>query len=396
MNTNAKRRNKSTKRQPRKNYKSYADRIILPVENIALGPRKLRDRADIDYNLMHKGVRTVSSSKAYYPIDDEYSTDNDVNEPARILREKFNVLEADDNGSHIDLENSLLRIYRISSMCEPSLPPGIITDDSLSIREALKIDEREGNHKFRDAIKSEIIDNLINKTHTLVPIDRESIAKLGRHWKIHIVVKCKRKLKADGAYDKHKTRGASRGDEYLRLLIKAGVSLPKTFSPTINQLTFQFVLQIAISKKLLHATTDIDAAYLNAPVSDDEDTILIIIDDTLANICDLPRGTLYRVNRSLYGLPSSGRNWFNHYSANLILEGYQQSKFDPCLFFCINGHETTYVCLFVDDTYIFSNSQENLDRFVFNMNKHYTVTLNSIADSFLGIHFQHNDEDQLR
>lgn len=389
--TNPKRSNGGSSR---KNYRNYADRIILPVETQALGPRQLRNHDNVDYNALHKGIRTISSSKAHYDTmhHENIDTNEDNVELATLLREKFNEIEKNDNDDIIDLENTVLRICRISTLTDPTLPPGVTSDDSLSIKEALRIDEREGNTKFRDAIKAEIVGNLITKTQTLVPIDRDSLAKLGRYWKIHIVVKCKRKLKADNSYDKHKARGAARGDEYLRQLLRQGIKPPKTFSPTIAPLTFQFVLQIAVAKRLKHATCDIDYAYLNAPVSDDEDTIIIIIDDTLADICSLPHGTLYRVNKSLYGLPSSGRNWYKHYSSNLILEGYAQSKFDPCLFFRINEEETTYVCLFVDDTYIFSSSQTSLDNFVSKMNNHYNVTLDSLADSFLGIHFQHCDD----
>ena len=175
----------------------------------------------------------MSSTKAHYH-DEIESIDNVDMELAKILRDKFDILEKDDNNDQIELENTIMRIYRISALSDPLLPPGVITDDALSIREALKIDEREDNNKFRDAIKAEIIDNLINKTHTLVPIDRDSIAQLVQHWRIHIVVKCKRKLKADGSYDKHKARGAARGDEYLRMLLKAGLKPPKSFIPTIN------------------------------------------------------------------------------------------------------------------------------------------------------------------
>ena len=71
----------------------------------------------------------------------------------------------------------------------------------------------------------------------------------------------------------------------------------------------------------------------------------------------------------------------------MINEGYAQSKFDPCLFFRINDHEVTYICLFVDDTYVFSNKMEHMNTFLASMQKHYKVTLDETGESFLGIQF---------
>ena len=93
--------------------------------------------------------------------------------------------------------------------------------------------------------------------------------------------------------------------------------------------------------------------------------------------------------KCLYGLPKSGKLWYEHYTRNLIKEAYAQSQYDPCLFYRINEHETTYICLFVDDTFVFSNTEVNLNTFFENMKKYYQVSLDTTAESFLGIHFDH-------
>ena len=51
---------------------------------------------------------------------------------------------------------------------------------------------------------------------------------------IPTTVKCKRKLKPDGSYDKHKARMAARDDLLVRRMLKLGMDLPDTFSPTIR------------------------------------------------------------------------------------------------------------------------------------------------------------------
>ena len=112
------------------------------------------------------------------------------------------------------------------------------------------IDMKSGNPLFRDAIRSEVLDNLIKNKGTLRPIFKEQLQKLEDYITIPTTVKCKRKLKPDGSYYKHKARTAARGDLLVRKLFKLGIDLPETFSPTIRTLTILLVLQIAISKGL--------------------------------------------------------------------------------------------------------------------------------------------------
>ena len=115
--------------------------------------------------------------------------------------------------------------------------------------------------------------------------------------------------------------------------------------------------------------------------------IITKLDDDIADICGLPRGKLYRIRKALYGLPASGRLWYQHYTERLKEEGYTQSRFDPCLLTRITADETTYICLFVDDTYVFSNKAAHMETFVQRMQKYYQVTLDTTGESFLGIQF---------
>jgi hypothetical protein len=65
---------------------------------------------------------------------------------------------------------------------------------------------------------------------------------------------------------------------------------------------------------------------------------------------------------------------------------------DNCLFYHVNNMKTTFIVLFVDNTLIFSKRQEDIDQFSERLNRHYELTLDAKADSFLGIHIEHNDD----
>eukprot|EP01036_Dinobryon_divergens_P035206 gene35206-biopygen27828 len=378
-----KRKAKSTSHR---NYRSHADRLVLPVYTKPMGPRELHPRERLDYNKVNKGeyanIRTISGVKAYYEFPD--LTEAEIVDLASIMARDLKRLEVDDSSPQAIIESTVARIHRISALLERYVPVEDIVDNSISVGKALNIDAAMGNNKFEHSIKAEV---LITKTRTLEAITHTEVKALPEHTFIHTVVKCKRKHNPDGTYDKHKARTAAREDEYLRKLLARGRPPPASFSPTINTLTFQFVLQVATSKNLHRATQDIKYAYLNAPLPDDMEPLITKLDDNIADICGFPRGQLYRICKALYA-PASGRLWHEHYTNSLKKEGYTQSKFDLCLFFRVNESEVTYICLFVDDNYVFSNKTDHMTTFVTSMQKYYQVTLDDKADSFLGIQTQ--------
>ncbi len=102
---------------------------------------------------------------------------------------------------------------------------------------------------------------------------------------------------------------------------------------------------------------------------------------------------LYRIDKCLYGLPDSGRHFYRHYRDALIAEWYLMSNMNNCLFYRVKDVETTFIVLFVDDTLIlFSKRQEDIDQLSARLNRHYEMTLDAKADSFLGIHIEHRDD----
>ena len=64
------------------------------------------------------------------------------------------------------------------------------------------------------------------------------------------------------------------------------------------------------------------------------------------------------------------------------------SAFDNCLFYRTTATETTYIIVYVDDTFILSNSLENIDTVIACLGN----TLDLDATSFLGLNLQHNPD----
>ena len=68
------------------------------------------------------------------------------------------------------------------------------------------------------------------------------------------------------------------------------------------------------------------------------------------------------------------------------------STFDNCLFYCAKPTETIYILVYVDDTFIFASHPDHLHALIAAIGKHYEVTLDLDATSFLGLQLTHNPD----
>jgi hypothetical protein len=311
----------------------------------------------------------------------------------RTIMDKDNpppsIFSTDNDGTPSDTD--IMRNYALDTLFASEYYTG--DTEEIETTDALRAPDRA---QFTIAIQKEI-NSLLHETKTFIPVTKTLTGYLEnttnkRVWRIRTTLKCKRKKKPNGEPDKHKARAAARGDTLRRAMIKLNVPLPPSYSPTIMPLTFALFLQLAVIQHLHMATMDIKSAYLNAPLPAEADWIVTTLEPHIATVCGLNPAQEYRITNALYGLPDSGRIFYLHYKKALIAEGYLMSVFDNCLFYRISPTETTYIIVYVDDTFIFSNSQANIDTVITNIGTHYEVTLDRDATSFLGLNLSHNSD----
>ena len=324
---------------------------------------------------------------------EQFRRSNSISSIRRHTRNIEELTAASTSDNKEDEEPTILHNYRMLSIHDSDAiaPMDLDDQENISTRDALLAHD---SPLFATAIKSEIA-TLLTETKTLIPVGRDYVDSLERKLIIGTTVKCKRKKRENGQPDKHKARGAARGDQLARQYQKLGMPAPKTFSPTIKPLTFAFILQLAIQQNLIMATMDIKSAYLAVPIPSTEIPIFTKLETFVSELCGLDKNQYYQLNKYLYGLPDSGRAFYFHYRDALVSEGYTMSKYDSCLFHKVTPSETTYIIVFVDDTFIFSNTQPNMQRFIDSLSQHYTVTLDTVADSFLGLNIQHDADNSV-
>ena len=235
----------------------HPNTIVLPVKTRPI--EELRD-----------GARRTSNRKRTRPqsyINESYSEGETTWEKNGELVRGINIIEqinahmqTDDN----DNEARIVSIYHMLTMHDPeilSVPEDDENSENISTRDAFKAPDAE---QFKEAICKEVWD-LTKGTGTLVPVSTEEVRAMKKYWQIGTTLKCKRKKKGNSLPDKHKARGAARGDQLAAKMLRKGLPMSQTFSPTVKPLTFSFMLQIAVTLDCIWCTADIKSVCLNVP-----------------------------------------------------------------------------------------------------------------------------------
>ncbi len=182
----------------------------------------------------------------------------------------------------------------------------------------------------------------------------------------------------DGSVKKFKARFCARGDKQLE-----GIDYFETWAPVVQWSTIRIVLIMALKLSYRSAQCDITAAFIHAVLPDDEEIFI-----------HQPRGFhqkhnhVLRLRRSLYGLKQAPRHFFQYLTERLLKQGFQQSIYDPCLFFTAS----MIVVVYVDDLLIFAKTDNLIDSLITCMQKEdICLRKEGTAEGYLGVDIKHVD-----
>ena len=133
-----------------------------------------------------------------------------------------------------------------------------------------------------------------------------------------------------------------------------GVDYNETFLPTAYMTSIRVLMQLAAQHDLILHQMDVKTAYLNAPIDCE------IYLDQIENKDG--KRLVYKLNKSLYGLKQSGRNWNTVLHTYLVENNFVQNQSDTCVYTMSNDNETIYILVWVDDLIIAASNEEALSR----------------------------------
>jgi hypothetical protein len=154
-----------------------------------------------------------------------------------------------------------------------------------------------------------------------------------------------------------------------------------------------------MSLLLTLATKQVDytAAFVHAPIDKPPgyDEMTDLEKEQSGVYIEMPRGfaeekegKVLKLNKSLYGLRQSPRNFFLFLKGNLEAVGLQQSEADPCLF--VNDK---VICLvYVGDTLFFAKEMSDIDDLIQDLEKTMVLEVEDDVAGFLGVHIDRRDD----
>ena len=221
----------------------------------------------------------------------------------------------------------------------------------------------------RNAMDEKMHSLKVNDTFTLTPLP-EGKQMVGGRW-VYAV-----KESADGTLT-HKARYVAKGYSQTK-----DIDYFETYAPTTQMTSVRVLMQLAAKLDLTVHQLDVKTAYLNAPIDCE-----IYLEQ--AEGCEVPgkdKKLVYKLNKSLYGLKQSGRNWNSVLNNELINNGFKQSLADPCMYVKHNGKDIIILLIWVDDI-IASSNVSMLDEVKAMLSQKFKMKDLGVISRFLGIDF---------
>ena len=220
--------------------------------------------------------------------------------------------------------------------------------EPVSLRAALATDAAT---EWLSATRSELSAHRKNGTWSVVsslPRGRSAIPS-------RFVFKVKRG--PDGGILKYKCRLVAKGFRQRPLL-----DYQATFSPTLRTSTFRMLCALACQLSLSFHQMDVSTAFLVPPLK--EEIYLRLPEQDLVDqhLPEYQSSPLVRLNKTLYGLVQSPREFYLHLSKILVGMGLTQSAQDPCLWLCVRkGRLVCAIAFYVDDICVVCVEEEIQD-----------------------------------
>ena len=262
-----------------------------------------------------------------------------------------------------------------------------------SLKQAMKDEKRRG--AILASIYAEI-DNL-EQPGVMTPIEYRDIPRNMRQHIVGVYMFHKEKYKADGTFDKDKTR--------LVLLsnLRQEETIGETYCPTVNPMSVMTQLNLAaVRKETVISAYDIKGAFLLTKMDDRRMFIRVGPDIVRYWVERVPErrqlvhedGCLYfELNRYVYGLHEAPRKFNGMLDQKLRKMGLKPTKADPCLY--TKGKEII-LSVHVDDMLLTASSLKIRDWFENEIKKSFEIVAQHDNVSYLGMTVTRESDGSVR
>ena len=239
-----------------------------------------------------------------------------------------------------------------------------------SYKEAMKSPQKD---KWIEAMDKEYASLVKNNVFTRVKREK-GMSIIKTRWVNGVKVDTENEVTA------FKSRTVAKGFQQLE-----GIDYKDTFSPTSLPTTVRSIISHAAYEGRTLIQCDVVTAYLNAPIKE-----IIYIEPSEGYEKD--GDVVWRLNKCLYGLKQSAREWNDTLTTALEGIGFKAGDSDPCLFVreaqCKDGAragELDIITIHVDDIRGSSPDEVTAEKLLLDIGQLFDIKINGITDTFLGI-----------
>ena len=372
---------------PESNTRRRSDRLKLTSDAADGGVTSVlgkRTRGSVSHAVFNADISVTTHSECplFYGslmTMEPYAFLSDMSIPVRakklrsVLEQKTGVA---DGPSPSDTDLALLVESAMigDSIVEHSLTHGMTVspDDKepQTIKQAYSLPDKD---KWREAVDAEL--DMIRKFNVFsepVPLPA-GVKPLSQRWVF------KRKRDHHGNVIKHKARLTPQGC-YQHF----GSEYSDTYAPVARMCTLRYVMSLACLLQLQTSSCDFTNAFLNAELHED------VYLNAPPGSPPLPEGMVYKLQRALYGLKQSPREWNRLLNDFMINEcGFTPLKTEKCLYIKRSSDGGyVLVCLYVDDLVVAYSHRGLYDSFISKVKSRFKITQTDDLHKTLGFQIE--------
>ena len=240
-------------------------------------------------------------------------------------------------------------------------------------KEAIQSPESE---HWKNAMEDEINSLKENNTFTLTTLP-EGRKIVGGRW-VYTV-----KENPNDPNKTYKARYVAKGYSQVK-----GVDYEDTFAPTANFTSIRILMQLAAQYDLILHQMDVKTAYLNAPIDCE---IFMEQPEGFEVHSSCNEVLVYKLNKSLYGLKQSGRNWNYMLHSYLVENHFVRSDVDNCVYVKQIEDKMIVLVIWVDDLIIGASNDLLLCETKNMLKEKFKMKDLGKLSHFLGIDFEQGD-----
>lgn len=280
--------------------------------------------------------------------------------PTRVRRKPAHLQDFETDNQEDKLQTCIDSCYRVICDVPQNYQEAITSTNSMH---------------WRNSMDKEMKSLKENQTFTLTQLPQGK-QPVGGRWVYTL------KRDTDGS-EKYKARFVAKGYNQ-----KPGTDYDETFSPTADMTSVRVVMQKSAQENLILHQMDVETAYLHAPIDHE---VYVEQPEGYEQESETGEKIVCKLEKSLYGLKQSGRNWNAVLHECLTENGFMQNPADNCVYTREKPNEKVILIVWVDDLIIAASSESILESVKGMLTERFKMKDMGRLKHFLGIDFEQTE-----